>query len=486
VNKENDMSGHEVTVRFGRRSTRGLLLGFSAPRVVALGVALTIALIGLTLGNGHGFGLSGLIWVPLGITAFVRVAGRPAVEWGSTVLHYGTRQATGQNDYRAVHPTKPRPAGTLALPGDAAPLRLHNDLQTGAVMIHDPHRQTLTAITVVSHPAFVLLDPDDRGQRVSGWARVYAGLAQTGTCAAIQVLEATVPDPATGQDEWYADHGTHDGGWADAEYVALLEQVRLAAGTHRTTISLSLDMRAAARAIKAAGRGLAGATTVMRADMASLADSLRQAGLQTGGWLTEPQLATIVRSAYDPAAALDPRHDPGANLTHAGPLALREHWESLQHDSAFSAVLWVSEWPRIDVPVDFLHPLIFAPGVRRTLSLIARPLPADAALRQIRKEKTEAASDMAQKQRVGQIAELSDAQEYEDLLTRERSVVAGHTDVEFSGFIVVTAPTMAALDSARAVIIRAAAQAACEVRPLYGRQAQGFVLAALPLARTAF
>jgi hypothetical protein len=35
-------------------------------------------------------------------------------------------------------------------------------------------------------------------------------------------------------------------------------------------------------------------------------------------------------------------------------------------------------------------------------------------------------------------------------------------------------------------VMRAAAQAACEVRPLYGRQAQGFLLAALPLARAAF
>ena len=480
------MAPDELTVRFARRSTRGLLLGFSSPRVAALGVAGMVAVAGLVIANATGFVLSGLLWVPLVTSAFARVSGRPAVEWAVTALHYGTRRAAGQTEYRAMLPSRPRPAGTLALPGDAAALRLHNDPDSGAVMVHDPHRQTLTAVAVVSHPAFVLLDPDDRSQRVGRWGRVYAALAQTGTCAAVQVLEATVPDPATGQDEWYADHGVHDGGWADHQYAALLEQVRLAAGTHRTTISLSLDLRAASRAVKAAGRGVTGAAAVLRADMVSLGDSLRQAGLQFGSWLTEPELAAIVRAAYDPAAGVDPRHDPGANLTHAGPLAVREHWESLQHDSAFSAVLWVAEWPRIDVPVDFLHPLIFAPGVRRTLSLVARPLAADAALRQIRKEKTEAAADMAQKQRVGQMAALSDAQEYDDLLTRERSVVAGHTDVEFSGFIVVTAPTAESLDAARSVVVRAAAQAACEVRPLYGRQAQGFVLGALPLARTAF
>jgi hypothetical protein len=65
-------------------------------------------------------------------------------------------------------------------------------------------------------------------------------------------------------------------------------------------------------------------------------------------------------------------------------------------------------------------------------------------------------------------------------------VIAGHTDVEFCGLITVTAPSRDLLDAARATVLRAAAQAACDVRPLYGQQAQGFILAALPLARAAF
>ncbi len=480
------MTTPDVSVRFGRRSTRGVILGFSAPRVAAVGLAITVAVVGLVVANGPGFLVTAVLWAPIAAAAFVRIGGRPAVEWAATATHYGARAATGQTQYRAVHPLKPRPAGTLALPGDAAPLRFHQDPGSGAVMVHDPHRQTLTAVLAVSHPAFVLLDGDDRSQRVGRWGRVYAALAQSGTCAAVQVLEATVPDPATGQDEWYDRHGTRDGGWADTEYRALLDQVRLAAGTHRTTISLALDMRSASRAVRAAGRGVVGAAEVLRADMSSVAESLGQAGLKVGGWLTEAELAAVVRSAYDPSTVLDPRREPGANLAHAGPLAIGEHWDRLHHDSAWSAVLWISEWPRIDVPADFLHPLIFATGVRRTLSMVARPLSTEAALREIRREKTEAVTDMAQKQRVGQIADLSDSQEYEDLMARERSLVAGHTDVAFSGFVTVTAPSRESLDAACSQVGRAAAQAACEVRPLYGRQAQGFAVAALPLARTAF
>jgi hypothetical protein len=220
--------------------------------------------------------------------------------------------------------------------------------------------------------------------------------------------------------------------------------------------------------------------------MACLSDALRQAGLRPVRWLGEEELAGVVRQAFDPAVLVDSTSDPAANLTHAGPVAVSESWQRLRHDSVWSTVLWIAEWPRITVPPDFLHAIVFAPGVRRTLSITSRPLATDAALRQIRREKTEAVADSTQKARIGQLADLSDAQEYDDLLARERSVISGHTDVEFTGLVTVTAPTLDALDSAVATVTRAAAQATCEVRPLYGRQMQGFIAAAIPLGRTTF
>jgi hypothetical protein len=472
-----------VSARFPKRSARGLLLGFSAPRVAAIALAAAVAVTALATANMVGLLVSAIMWAPLAATAFVRVGGRPPAEWAATAVHYGGRRLSGQTEYRSRLPVRSRPAGTLALPGDAASLRFHCDIDSGAVMVHDPHRHTLAAVMSVSHPAFVLLDRDDQAQRVSRWGRLYAGLAQTMNPASFQVLEAVVPDPGDGLVDWYRAHQAADAGWADRQYTGLLDQARLGSSTHRTTISVALDLKAAGRTVKAAGGGIPGAAAVLRQDMASLADALRQTGLTVGSWLTEAELAAIIRSAYDPATVLDPRRDPGANLSHAGPIAISETWDRLRHNSAWSAVLWISEWPRIDVPPDFLHPLLFALGVRRTLSITARPLPADAALRQIRKEKTGVLADQAQKARIGQVADLSDAREYQDLLDRERSVITGHTDVEFTGLVTVTAPSLPALEAAQAAIIRAAGTAACELQPLHGRQTQAFIIAALPLAR---
>ena len=245
----------------------------------------------------------------------------------------------------------------------------------------------------------------------------------------------------------------------------------------------ALDMRKAAKAIKEAGRGVKGAAAVLRSQMDALDYSLRAAELHVDRWLDAASLAVVVRQAYDPAASLRP-DSPGATLRSAGPVGVSEHWSYLRHDSGFSTVLWISEWPRQNVAPNFLHPVLFAQGVRRSLSLVAHPLGANEALKQIRKEKTEAVTDSAQKAKVGQILDLSDAAEYEDVLVREQALIAGHADVEFSGFLTVTAPSRDELAAAVSQIEQAVGQSTCETRILYGRQAQGFVVSALPFARS--
>jgi len=470
-------------IRFGRQSTRGFILGFSLSRAIVLAIAVGIIILGLFTAGMMGLLLSAVLWLPLVATAFIRIQGRPAVEWSGTTTHYAIRAKTGQTEVQSTF--KPRPAGTMALPGDGAPLRFYVDPRSGAAMVHDPHRNTLSASLTVTHNAFVLLDADSKNSRVATWGRLLSGLSQSGTVSSIQVTESTTPDPARGQVEWFEQTGVHDGRAAEKIYTDLLDTAALSAGTHRTVITLTLDLQAARRAVAAAGRGIRGGAAVLRSDMGQLLDSLRACSLRPGPWLGEAELAAIIRSVFDPDVDLDPRYDPGANLSHAGPMAISEHWSYLRHTGAFSSVLWISEWPRIQVRPDFLHGLIFSQGVRRTMSILIHPLATDEALRQIRKEKTEAITDSRQRAKVGQIADLSEQQEYADIEHREQSIIQGHTDCEFAGFVLVTAPTLEALEAARSQITRAATQGACEVRPVFGRQLQSLLMC-LPLGRRPF
>jgi hypothetical protein len=84
------------------------------------------------------------------------------------------------------------------------------------------------------------------------------------------------------------------------------------------------------------------------------------------------------------------------------------------------------------------------------------------------------------------VQDLSDVQEYNDLLKREQALIGGHADVQFSGLITVTASSEEGLTQAVALIERSAGQSGCETRVLYGRQSQGFVVGALPLGRSVF
>ena len=471
-------------VRFGRRPARGLILGFSTARVMALMVATTALVVGIIAAGVQGFAIAGVVWLPLGASAFVRWQGRPMIEWTPVVGHWGARAAAGQTEYRA-RPLAPRPAGTLALPGDAAALRVFEDPESGAAMVHDPHRGTLSVALRVAHPAYVLLAPDEKRQRVTAWGRTLASLAQSGSLSAVQVLEQTVPDPGTGPEAWYAEKATHLDDLPNAEYQALLGMAAHGSSTHRTTITISLDMKGAARSVRAAGRGISGAAAVLRGDMAAVEHSLRPAQLRIDHWLAAPELAVMIRQAYDPTAGLLPGIS-SPSLGTAGPLAISEHWGHFRHDRGYSTVLWISEWPRIDVDPQFLHAVVFSPGVRHSLAIVAHPLGTQEALRDIRKEKTEAITDSSQKAKIGQVQDLSDVQEYEDLLTRERALISGHADVVFSGFITVTADSEEALRAAVSQLERDATQSACETRVLYGQQSQAFVAAALPLARTTF
>lgn len=473
------------TVRFGRLQSKGVLLGFSGPRLAALATGLGLLVPALFFGGLSAAILTSPLVLSLVGSAFVPVAGRTAVEWVPVAGHWVWRVARHQNVY-GVRPLRPRPAGTLALPGDAASLRVHCDEPTGAAMVHDPHRRTLTATAVLEHHSFVLLAAGEQDRRVSSWGRVLAVLAATEQIATAQVLEATIPDTGSEVAGYWREHGLHRDVWTDRNYADLITAAAPASSRHRTTISITLDLRAASRAIRHQGRGVAGAAAVLRQDMQTLAVALRAADVKISSWLGPDQLAAVIRCAYDPTVAASQRTVDGgvARLATAGPVGVHEHWDHfVADDHANTAVLWISEWPRSDVPPGFLHPLILKAGIHKSFSLIAHPVPSREAVRSIRRQKVDYLTDAQQKARIGQIQDLSDSQEYEDLLQREHELVAGHTDLLFAGFLAVTATTKDDLDAAVAEVQRAAIQCGCETRRLVGQQSQSFTAAALPLGR---
>ena len=472
-------------VQFSRLTKRGIMLGLSLPQLVVLGVAILAVVASLYTGGGMGLAWTSPLWSSAALVAVIPAGGRKIIEWVPILARWVARTYLGQLIYRR-RIIKPRPAGTLALPGDAAALREWEDPETGAAMIHDPHAQTITAILGVSHPAFVLLDPGEQQRRVSGWGRVLAATCRSGRIARIQVSERTLPDSGSGLAEWWRTHGTNDGSWAATTYAELIERAGPAGERHATTISLALDMKAAARQIRTSGGGMRGAAVVLRQEMTTMTTALRAAELTSTVSLTPGEVAVILRSAYDPAAApaLERHGALGRDLATAGPVAVTETWDRLRSDSAFHAVLWINEWPRSQVFPGFLAPLVLSNGILRTLALHYTPVRADQAARDLRRKKTELISDASQRRKIGQVDDASASAELDDVLQQEADLTAGHGVLRVSGLISVSAPTVDELDAAVAAVEQAAIQASCETRRLVGQQAVAFAAAALPLCRS--
>lgn len=178
-----------------RPTRRGVLLGLSGSQLVVVGLSAIMLVFALYVGGGPSLFYVVPVLLACAALAFVGIGGRKLIEWLPIVSRWAWRSTGGQLLFRR-RIVKPRPAGTLSLSGDAARLRQWFDPESGAVMVHDPHTATLTAIVGFTHPAFILLDPIEQQRRVTGWGRVLATACRSGRIASVQVMERTLPTPA--------------------------------------------------------------------------------------------------------------------------------------------------------------------------------------------------------------------------------------------------------------------------------------------------
>lgn len=474
---------HRVT--FARLSSRGIVVGLDLPQLIVLAIAFAVAVPSLYLGGAAGLVVTAPIWGTAVAAAFVRINGRTVIGWAPIVTHHLGRRATRQTEYRAPVAEQPAREGRLALPGDAAPLRHYTDAGTGAVMVHDPHARTLTAALRVRHTAFMLADPGEQDRRASAWGNALAGFC-TGTpiINRIQVLERTLPESGVSAESHWTGHGTDDDSWAAQSYQQLMATSAPASERHDALIALTLDLRTAARQVREAGGGVPGAAAVLGKQLRLFASRLPSLELQHDGWLTADDLAVVLRGAYDPASLTTlARHQVGRQLATAGPLAITEEWARFRADSAWHCVLWVAEWPRVQVPVDFLWPLLLTSGVRRTVSLTCEPVPHAKAMRAVRHELLEHESDARQRAKSDTLTTEAQRREHADIARRERELGAGAGDMRYIGLVSVSADDKQSLQAAVQQIVIAAAEAHCELRVLYGQQTQAFAAGALPLGR---
>ena len=459
------------------------MIGLRGSQLVVVVIGLAGFVVGLSFGPVGA--IAGTLALAVAATgAFTPMSGRTPEQWVPVLFGFLVKRVTRQHVYRRPLTAAPD------LPGHLADVRIVSipvtDGQSVGVIV-DAARGTLSAVMSVSGETFMLLDREDQERRSSAWGALLAGLARDGSpVVRVQWVARTVPETGQALRHFWEQAGTRGGAPAIS-----YQQLQSSAGSRgwrtETYLTVVIDARKA-RSHGRSSRDLPAGTQLLMRELAAVEELLAQCELNMAGWLPPRGLAKVLREAYEPGSQTvleSPASEvpgPGVDPAVAGPMVARDSWATYRTDDAWHATYWIHEWPRLDVASDFLAPLLNGSGARRTLTLIAEPVGARRAARQIAAARTAGVANQAMRERVGQMTTERNRIEAEDVQRRERELVAGHADYRFTGLLCVTADTLETLDEA-CLQAEVAAHASClEIRRLYGEQDQAFA-AALPVGR---
>ena len=476
--------GAPVRYRFGPLERRGLVAGWRGGQIAALSVALVVG-VGVLRASTSPVAI-GVALACLALGVFVAtwpVAGRTVEEWVPDALRHvaGARRTTrGRGSpfhgigMLRVELTARR--GASAGGPEAGP--------AWAGVLHDRRARTFTAVLGASSPGFVLLGPHDKARRIDAWSGVLSSVARDGTAVhRIQWLERVdaghAPRAAAARTEEHADTTALDR--ARASYEALVA-TESAAARHEVLVAVTVHAGEAARAIKAHGGGDAGACTLLLREVAALRRRLSDASVDTGGVLSPEHLRGVLRGAYAGSPPGGPPAPAGDGPGWPWPMGMAPEWGRLRVDGTWHATYWVAEWPRTDVGPDFLGPLLLTSDVRRSVSVVMKPLGPREAARQIEQARTADIADAELRRRGGFLATARRRREEEVLARREAELADGHAQFHFSGYVSVGAADADALEVACGLVEQAAARSGVELRRCYGDQVNAF-MCCLPLGR---
>jgi hypothetical protein len=493
------MSGTRLTYRFGPLERRGLVGPFSLLQILTVAISLVAAVLALDLAPSAGGAMLGLVLVLCaGALAAVPLSGRTPVDWAPILSAYLARGLTGSRRFRSRAPASGlstrRPASQASdapLPRDLRGVELLSlAYRSGTIgAVSDANGRLLTAVLACEMGSFQLLDPPAQERRLAQWGIVLSACAGT-PVRRLQWVERTAPAQGDELAHWL--HAERDpvlgerGSPLMESYLELIDSAAPVIHSHELLLAIQLDRNRV--------RGPVGALhTALIEQTERIARALESAEVKVLGALSTHQLATTLRTGFDPYGREDlavgrmpwdasETEDGQPAAGAGGPMASDEQWDHVRADGAVHATYWIAGWPRVDVMPMFMSALLNPSGVVRTVAVSFEPLAPERSTREVEAAITRDRADRELRQRFGQGETARQRQAQEAALRREAELAAGHGEVRFSGFITVSGRDGDELRRACQETQQHAAVARLELRRMYGQQAEAFTFT-LPLAR---
>jgi hypothetical protein len=474
----------------------GLLMGLTAAQFIAGGTGLLVASLAFARGQA-------LVGGTVAVVGLVMVFGRwrrqPVLEWLVAAGRLLRMRAGGPCWYRPI----PIVSGTTGRMGAVPPVlrgqRIltvdgHHygwPLQPTIAVVHDMRTGRYATTVRVTAGRFALSGPDGQTAAVQRWGDVLGGWCRERT-AVVQIrwCETTAPGGLEHHRAWLDANFAADPVPAAVDtYRQLLERAGPVTTPHEVLLTVVADARRVHRTADV-DRHQATIDALVN-ETASLIARLEIASLTASAPLSPGELGAVLRGRFDPwSAARTERHSRA--LGHAtavcapdlaGPLAGRVSWHQWQTDSVCHRAFYAVDWPRVDVPADWLGRLLLPGGMVRTVCTVFEPIAPSRSRRSLRFAATKLEGDEQTRAERGFHVPAAVRRQRQLVAEREDELERGFGEVAYTSLAVVSGRDRTELDRAAAPLCDAAAAAGIDLRPLDGRHDLA-VAASLPLARS--
>ncbi len=488
----------ERTYRLPPRDQAGWILGLGAFQCVALVVVMLVSTVAVNAGAP--IPLAAVPLVVGVVVALGRYRGRPLHESITTAARWGAFVARRQHHWTASIPLVSHDAPrSLPAPPFLAGIDIIEtttpwllELRLGGVgLVADRVQHTLTAAVPVRGTAFGLSDRAEQDRLLAGWGDVLAGFCRE-----------RGPVSRVGWTEWAAPVGLGDHvAYASAQaaaavgspnrvaYDALLADAGPTTMVHEVLVTVTVDRRSVHTTAGRARNTDDELADILCQELRLLLVRLDAAGLRAEAPLSAGALRRAIRVRLDPSvlSSMNRRArlhgiDTLVGPHNVGPLAIAADFAHVRIDGSWHRTFWVAEWPRQELHPAWMESLLLQSGAIRTLGMVYEPVAPSRSYREINRDATRLASDDDQRARRGFRTGARHHRARAAVLERETELVAGYAELEYAGFVAVTAGTLEELDAACASLEHAAAQSGIELRALTAQHDVG-VGACLPLGR---
>jgi hypothetical protein len=478
------------------------MLGLGAVQCIALALGLLVA--ALLVSAGAPIIVATLLLVGVGVFVFGRWHGRPLHDWLPVVATWSALAARGKHRWTARVPLfaesgSPRPAplppflaGLEILESSSAWTRRQRLGSIG--LIADRRDRLVTGVVRVQGREFALAERAEQDRGLAGWGDVLAGFCrERATVARVTWCEWSGPASLDDHRQYvdsltHTDSATHTDRPERDAYMRLIDEAGPMTTRHEVLVAITLD----ARRVQLGRDRTEPLDEILAAlvleELRLVTVRLEDAGLRVEVPLSPGEVREVLRTRLDPSTqtlfATRRRagfHDAVSDHN-LGPLSVGLDLQWLQVDGAWHRGYWIAEWPRLELHPAWMEPLLLHAGGVRSIAVVFEPIPPSRSQHQIDRDATRLASDEEQRAKRGFRIGARHRRAQDAVLEREHEIVAGYAELEYAGFITVTAPTVDDLDAACGEYEHAAAQVGLELRPLDG-QHDTALGACLPIGR---